>query len=748
MVGQIPCPRYDPVYAFRHKDGVQFPLETFAANKYFSYSGDYVESKRHGAGVIVAQDGSSIAGEFHNGEITGYGVHTWHDGTVYSGQLLKGEAHGEGEQIWASGGAAYKGSFACGLMHGQGRWTRYVSREVYEGSFVQHKRHGHGQWTVAGEFTYTGDFRDGVPCGNGTLIATAQSPNKLNKPFAPSPVPVLAIEGDVTLPPPAAAPVLQPTTLIGQFVDGLAEGSDVLFMTQSDQGESICYTGPMEKGLRTQFPRSILPLTVYVRDPVTTATEYLLSGKAPPPPQAGGRGNRDQSADTLFADPFLPVFVGTSIRVSAMQSTMSVPNPMGVPLNSGQNLLSPSGVDKRSASSSSAASKPLTAMNLPKQAGARGAGFVPIRRSKHVLDELCAKLRPPPAIVSGTTSGDPLQRTPNTPSLGAAHQALPPLPPPLSLAKVTTPPSVPLLALSARSASVPGPSATATALRNCRESGRRVRLSMYRCPQGEDPFTCHTSSLMELGQYSDEAPEAPWCFFKEDTTAAQVAVAIGEALVASKKNPGSATGLLRLGRAGGAGGKTPSTMRSPNASKPTTARTVDTQRKTSVLGGGPLDEIQPSTHLAVTANPSPLMTTDIVRVAGGESLAEFHIRLAPTVTPGDYVLVLEVQNPYILSGPLQQQPEYHDIQPLRIPVRVCPMDFQMQKTFLQLVEGSGNAAPLSASGGGLGGASSVASGEFDLPIPDSDMDDGDDVVGGDTDNDDEGGDEVDDEEDE
>jgi hypothetical protein len=711
VTGQIPCPRYDPVYAFRHKDGVQFPLESFSANHYFSYSGDFVESKRHGAGVVIAQDGSSIAGEFQNGEITGYGVHTWPDGTVYTGQLVKGEAHGEGDQIWASGGVAYRGAFCCGQMHGKGRWTRYVRREIYEGDFFHHKRHGHGTWTVAGEFTYTGEFADGVPHGHGTLVAGVQPTMDINAAPTRSRSPPFAASDDVGLSPPPPAALKRTTTYVGQFLHGAAHGTNALLMTTSDQGETIRYSGPMEGGRRVENPRSILPLSIYVRDSLTTATEYIQSGKAPPPPtqHGGGRGNNVLLAEMMLSDPFLPVFVGTSIRISAMQATIAVPNPMGVQVAT---AASPS-ADARRSTSAAVTSKPLSVMNLPKPGGGRNAAVAqPIKRTKHILDELCAKLRPPAAIVSGTTSGDPLQRTPNTPALGPHSGSK--LPPPLSLGKTLTPPLAPLpLTPTANRLSSLEP-AVPVSLRNCHESGRRLRLAMYRCSPGEDPFTCHTSSLLELGQYAEEPPEAPWCFFKEDTTAAQVAASIGDALLAAKKNP-SIVGMLRppgTGRGGpGSSLKTPS-MRSPNASKPTTARTVDT-RKASIAGGGPLDEIQPSP--GTLPNPSPLLVTELTHVAGADSLTEFHVRLAPTVPPGDYVLIIEVLNPYIIAGPLQQQAEYHDILPLRIPVRVCAMDFQMQKNFTQLVEGNNiTAAQLGAT------ASSVASGDLDLPIPDSD----------------------------
>ncbi|CUG86113.1 Hypothetical protein, putative [Bodo saltans] len=507
-------------------------------------------------------------------------------------------------------------------------------------------------------------------------------------------------------------------------------------MTISDQGETIHYSGSMESGARTENPRSILPLAIYVRDVVTTATEYLQSGKAPPPVQTGGgRANTQLLAEMVLSDPFLPVFVGTSIRISAMQATIAVPNPMGVPLAT--TVTSP-GADARRSTSGSVPAKPLSVMNLPKPGGRNnGVAPLPIKRTKHILDELCTKLRPTPTVVSGTTSGDPLQRTPNTPSL-APHHHLGGLPPPLSLGKILTPPSAPLLTPATgrglSSSSVAPPAAPEVMLRNCHESGRRLRLAMYRCSPGEDPFTCHTSSLMELGQYAEEGPDAPWCFFKEDTTPAQIAVSIGEALLAAKKNP-SIVGMLRPPGTGRAGNN--SLLKHPRCVLPCGA----SGGKASIAGGGgPLDDIHPSppTLPSVMPNPSPLTTTEIVHVCGAGSLTEFHVRLAPTVPPGDYVLMIEVPNPYIIAGPLQQLADYHDILPLRIPVRVCPMDFQMQKTFIQLVEGN---TAVSTQLGAT--ASSVGSGDFDLPIPDSDYE-GDDHM---EDEGDDGGDDHDDDDD-
>ena len=85
------------------------------------YSGDVVDGKEHGYGVLKYDSGKVYRGEFKNGEMDGYG-----------------------ELKWASG-SIYKGQFKNGTCEGVGKWTNKDSSSIYIGDFIHCDFQGFGK---------------------------------------------------------------------------------------------------------------------------------------------------------------------------------------------------------------------------------------------------------------------------------------------------------------------------------------------------------------------------------------------------------------------------------------------------------------------------------------------------------------------------------------------------------------------------------------------------------------------------
>ena len=87
-------------------------------NKYFTYSGEWVNGVKHGHGTLTMGDGSTYEGDFVDGEITGQGLRTWPDGRSYAGQFNRGEFCGQGIYRGGPGGETYEGEFLDNKRHG------------------------------------------------------------------------------------------------------------------------------------------------------------------------------------------------------------------------------------------------------------------------------------------------------------------------------------------------------------------------------------------------------------------------------------------------------------------------------------------------------------------------------------------------------------------------------------------------------------------------------------------------------
>jgi hypothetical protein len=150
------------------------------------YEGDFVNNLKNGIGVMVWQSGDKYIGEWKAGYITGKGKLIYKDGRIYEGDFLKDQIEGKGTMIYKDG-SKYIGDFKNGLKNGQGKYT-YANGTIEEGEFINSIyqnpmnasytcvkgdcNNGIGTYNFAygPRTSYTGQFKDGKPDGEGSFI--------------------------------------------------------------------------------------------------------------------------------------------------------------------------------------------------------------------------------------------------------------------------------------------------------------------------------------------------------------------------------------------------------------------------------------------------------------------------------------------------------------------------------------------------------------------------------------------------
>jgi len=106
-----------------------------------TYTGEFKNTKRHGNGRLIYENGDEYIGEFKDNYMDGLGKIEYENGDIYQGDWLKGKKHGDGKM-------------------------KYANRDTYEGDWVNDKRHGQGKMvflpreTNSYAVTYEGDWKD------------------------------------------------------------------------------------------------------------------------------------------------------------------------------------------------------------------------------------------------------------------------------------------------------------------------------------------------------------------------------------------------------------------------------------------------------------------------------------------------------------------------------------------------------------------------------------------------------------
>ncbi len=150
------------------------------------YEGDFVNNLKNGIGVMVWQSGDKYIGEWKAGYITGKGKLIYKDGRIYEGDFLKDQIEGKGTMIYKDG-SKYIGDFKNGLKNGQGKYT-FANGTIEEGEFINsiyqnpmnasytcvkgdcNKGIGTYNFAYGPRTSYTGQFKDGKPDGEGSFI--------------------------------------------------------------------------------------------------------------------------------------------------------------------------------------------------------------------------------------------------------------------------------------------------------------------------------------------------------------------------------------------------------------------------------------------------------------------------------------------------------------------------------------------------------------------------------------------------
>ena len=147
------------------------------------YVGDLSDGKRHGQGTHLPFEGDRYKGEWANDQKSGQGRLIYKDGSIYEGAFLSDLPEGQGVRTFESEAFGYKysGTFVAGKQAGRGEEQKRNGKviEVYKGEFQDGKRNGKGTLTrkVPGlkDFKFVGDFKGGVPHGQGNMVNHDQS---------------------------------------------------------------------------------------------------------------------------------------------------------------------------------------------------------------------------------------------------------------------------------------------------------------------------------------------------------------------------------------------------------------------------------------------------------------------------------------------------------------------------------------------------------------------------------------------
>ena len=131
------------------------------------YSGDVVDGKEHGYGILTYDSGIVYKGEFKNGKKEGYGEIKWADGDTYKGQFKNGTCEGAGKLI-DSDTTYYIGDFINCKRHGYGKQL-FINDTTYWGLWANDEFEGLGYFKMP-DLEYYGNWVDGNMHGFGIAL--------------------------------------------------------------------------------------------------------------------------------------------------------------------------------------------------------------------------------------------------------------------------------------------------------------------------------------------------------------------------------------------------------------------------------------------------------------------------------------------------------------------------------------------------------------------------------------------------
>ena len=121
-------------------------------------------------------NGDNYNGSWQNGLMHGHGTYSSHLGTKYVGFFINGQPDGKGTWYYQNGDI-YEGSFHEGLIHGEGKYN-FKNGDTYDGKFKDGRFEGPGTYK-AKNFVLTGNFENGVPVSDLKIVTTESEGNEM-----------------------------------------------------------------------------------------------------------------------------------------------------------------------------------------------------------------------------------------------------------------------------------------------------------------------------------------------------------------------------------------------------------------------------------------------------------------------------------------------------------------------------------------------------------------------------------------
>eukprot|EP00794_Sanderia_malayensis_P004729 gene4729-5352_t len=160
-----------------------------------TYRGQWLDDERNGTGILEYGNGDVYDGEWENDRQSGKGICTYRSGDKITCEWKIGIRHGKATIEFANGdffegtfkndriedegflacknGTEYSGSWKRNKRNGKGR-LKMSNGDVYSGEFKNDFFHGQGVIAYADGSVYDGEFQDGQRCGSGKLVKMSQ----------------------------------------------------------------------------------------------------------------------------------------------------------------------------------------------------------------------------------------------------------------------------------------------------------------------------------------------------------------------------------------------------------------------------------------------------------------------------------------------------------------------------------------------------------------------------------------------
>ncbi len=163
------------VYAGEMRDGTlhgegDLRFRNDETGEFNRYTGDFVNSKAEGDGLLSMSEGWEYDGEFKNGEEDGEGTLSHEDGDVVRATFEAGELVGPALVYYETeDGEVYFGEAENKKRHGQGTLIK-ANDDAYVGEFEDGVASGPGYYDAADGSQFIGFFAKGEPSGFGTWV--------------------------------------------------------------------------------------------------------------------------------------------------------------------------------------------------------------------------------------------------------------------------------------------------------------------------------------------------------------------------------------------------------------------------------------------------------------------------------------------------------------------------------------------------------------------------------------------------